>query len=57
MFLDLHQVTVLAQLRFVKESNRLAQLRETNELFTVETMRISEDTAAIDDSDSLVITE
>ena len=54
LLLNLNEVAVFAELRLVEERDGLAELRETDELLAVDTSRIVEYTAAVDDCDGLV---
>ena len=57
LVLDLDEVPVLAQLRLIEEGNGFPSLGEANELLPVNTNRVGENTASVDDSNCLIVTE
>lgn len=49
-----HKVTVFAKLRLIKVRDGNTKLSKTYELFSVETLRVSENTTSVNDSHGLV---
>jgi hypothetical protein len=54
LILDFHKITILAQLSFVKMSDRLTDFGKADELLTVNTGGVRKDTTSIDDGDRLI---
>lgn len=54
LVLNLHEVPVLAQLRSVEVGDRHTEFSQPDELLPIDTLRIGQDAATVDDSDSLV---
>lgn len=57
LILNLDEVPIFAQLRLIEKANGFPELGEANELLPVDTDRVGENTASIDDSDGLVMAE
>lgn len=53
--LDEHDVAVFRQLGRVEVDDHLAGMRQANELFAIESMRVVDDATAVDDGDCLVL--